>query len=158
MLKRSVTLAALIGLVVLAPPVPARAARKRTYQCTITTKSATIEQDDGFPNVGTTSDAVGVVDTTCDGKKVHGVQEFKTRITDISGGGRGGGGVNSISTSVGSQEVAAHFTTEGIGYSEHGALKSTGTGAATPAPGRHIRHLRPDQDHGRDWAVPGSDR
>ena len=133
MLKRSVTLAALTGLVVLVPSVPAGAARKRTHQCTITTKNATIEQDDGFPNVGTTSDAVGVVDATCDGKKVHGVQEFKTRITDITGGG-GGGGVNSIRASVGSQAVVAHFTSDVTGYFDRGTLKSTITGGATPHP------------------------
>jgi hypothetical protein len=130
MLKRYVTLAAVIGLGVLVPSVPARAARKRTHQCTITTRSAFLEQDDGFPNVGTTAQAAGVVDATCDGQKTHGLQEFKTTITDISGGG--GGGVNVSSASVGSQVPVAHFTTEGITYYEQGTLKVTGTGGATP--------------------------
>src|SRR5262249_30162994 len=87
----------------------------------------------GFPNVGTTADAVGVVDATCDGKKVHGVQELKTRITDISGGGRGGG-VNSIRASVGSQAVVAHFPSDVTRYFGPGPLKSTSTGGATPHP------------------------
>ena len=40
MSKRYVTFAVLIGLVVLVPSVPARAARKRTRQCTITTRNS----------------------------------------------------------------------------------------------------------------------
>jgi len=112
MSKRYVTLAVIIGLVLLVPSVPARAARGRTRQCTFATRSAVIQQDDGYPNVGTTAQAVGVFDQTCDSQKTHGVQEFKITINDISG--VGGGGVNSISASVGSQVPVIHFTSDGI--------------------------------------------
>ena len=74
-----------------------------------------------------------MVDTTCDGQKTHGVQEFKTTITDIGGGG-GAGGANSISASVESQVVVGHFTNDGVIYFDGGTLKITGTGAATPHP------------------------
>ena len=150
MLKRSVTLAALIGLVVFVPSVPARAARKRTRQCTIATRDATLEQDDGYPNVGTTAQAVGVVDETCDGQKMHGVQEFKTTINDISGVGGGGGG--------GEPGAGSPLHERGDHLFRAGHQQIYAHRCRDPANGEHLHHLWPIQDHGWDWAVPRGDR
>src|SRR5262245_34372843 len=113
MLKRYVTLAAVIGLLVLVPSVPARAARKHTSQCTLTTRFAPVEQDYGFPNVGTTAVGTGAFDQTCDGRETHGVEEGKTTITEFTGG-------------------VSHFRADWITYSDRGTLKMTETGSATP--------------------------
>ena len=89
MWKRYVTLAAMIGLVVLAPSVPARAARKRTYQCTTATRSANVQQDDGYPNVGTTAECLpgppATITIRSSGRTHHGTSASAGRFRKRSG-------------------------------------------------------------------------
>jgi hypothetical protein len=131
MLKRYVTLLAMIGLVVLVPSAPARGLAKRKHQCTNTSRAATLEQDSEYPNVGTSAETAGVFDETCDGGKLvtHGASEFRITITDISMGNA----VSSVNASAGSQAAPViKFRTEGTSYSDRGTLKMTSTGTATP--------------------------
>jgi len=117
MARRCVTVAAMMGLVVLVLAVPASGAAKRKHQCTITTRAGVIEGDYGYPNVGTSAKWAGVFDDSCDGGKAatHGAFEWRMTITNISNG-------------------VGLFKTEGSSYSDRGTLKTTTTGTATPQP------------------------
>jgi hypothetical protein len=117
MSKLYVTLLAIIGLVILVPSAPATGAATRKHQCTIKTRAGFLEEDYGYPNVGTSAEWAGVFDESCDGGKVttHGASESRMTITNVS-------------------NAVGLFKTEETRYSDRGTLKMTTTGTATPQP------------------------
>jgi hypothetical protein len=70
MSKRGLTLAGMFGLAVLVLSAPATAAGETEHHWAGTARVALIEQSEGFPNVGSSVDAAGVLENRVDGGRV----------------------------------------------------------------------------------------